>query len=209
MKDAGDQVSIYTSEAIQSHPRVLLAQEGLFLLAILNGGDYDTVCSQFILCYLSFIYFQVGLAGCGPTIAQKLAQSDLARTLFHAALRLPRGALSEFLADWREKLRVQLMSDPNGLLGRKYPVVGHNIFNKFPSIDILLLYACPVTSWSANTIPDASQWRLCEPDLAAIASLCEKSFSWGTSHQIITRFQKSVWRGVVMRYLLLVYDLLH
>ena len=51
MKDAGDNIFLYTSDAIQSHPKVSLTREGLFLLAILNGGDYDPVCflSIFIL----------------------------------------------------------------------------------------------------------------------------------------------------------------
>src|SRR5882762_7111514 len=48
MKDAGDNIFLYTSDAIQSHPKVSLTHEGLFLLAILNGGDYDTVCFLFI-----------------------------------------------------------------------------------------------------------------------------------------------------------------
>ena len=48
MKDAGDNIFLYTSDAIQSHPKVSLTREGLFLWAILNGGDYDTVCFLFI-----------------------------------------------------------------------------------------------------------------------------------------------------------------
>lgn len=157
---------------------------------------------------LCFIHLQVGLAGCGPTIAHKLAQSDLADTLFHATLGLPREALSEFLVDWRKKLKDQLTFDSNGLLGRKYPAVARKVSSKFPSIDILLRYAHPVTSWTAEIIPDSSQWSLRQPDLPAIGLLCEKSFSWGTSGQMIARFQQNVWRGIVMRYLLQVIDLI-
>lgn len=56
MKDAGDSIFLYTTDAIQSHPKVSLTHEGLFLLAILNGGDYDTVCFLFILWCLRFIH---------------------------------------------------------------------------------------------------------------------------------------------------------
>lgn len=206
-KDAGDNIFLYTSDAIQSHPKVSLTREGLFLWAILNGGDYDAVCFLFYIRFL-FIYVQVGLAGCGPTIAHKLAQSDLAGTLFRATLGLPREALSEFLADWRKKLKHQLTFDSNGLLGQKHPAVAQKVSTDFPSIDVLLLYADPVTSWTANVIPDSSQWSLRQPDLPAIGQLCEKSFSWGTSGQMIDRFQKNVWRGIVMRYLLQVIDLI-
>jgi holliday junction resolvase YEN1 len=166
-----------------------------------------------LVCHacLFLTHLQVGLAGCGPTIAHKLAQSDLASTLFRATLDLPREALSEFLANWRKQLTDQLMFDSNGLLGRKYPAVAKKISSKFPSIDILLLYANPVTSWTADTgiiIPDSSQWSLRQPDLPAIGLLCEKSFSWGTSGQMIARFQQNVWRGIVMRYLVQVIDLI-
>jgi Holliday junction resolvase YEN1 len=208
MKDAGDNIFLYTSDAIQSHPKVSLTREGLFLLAILNGGDYDPVCFLFISRCLCFIHLQVGLAGCGSTIAHKLAQSDLARTLFHATLGLPSEALSEFLADWRQKLKHQLAYDSNGLLGRKHPAVARKVSSEFPSINILLLYANPVTSWTADIIPDSSQWRMRQPDLPAIGLLCEKSFSWGTSGQMIARFQQNVWRGIVMRYLLQIIDLI-
>jgi Holliday junction resolvase YEN1 len=94
------------------------------------------------------------------------------------------------------------MLDPNGLLGWKYPAVAQKICNKFPSIDILLLYARPITSWTVDTIPDSSQWSLRQPNLSALSLLCKKSFSWGSSGQIISRFQKNVWRGIIMWYLL-------
>ena len=155
-----------------------------------------------------FIHLQVGLAGCGSMISHKLAQSDLASTLFQATLGLPSEALSKFLADWRQKLKHQLTYDSNGLLGRKYPAVARKISAEFPSIDILLLYANPVTSWTADVIPNSSEWRMRQPDLPAIGLLCEKSFSWGTSGQMIAQFQQNVWRGIVMRYLLQVIDLI-
>jgi hypothetical protein len=57
-KDAGDDIILYTSDAIQSHPKVSLTREGLFLLAILNGGDYDTVC--FLFVSVSLLYPPAG-----------------------------------------------------------------------------------------------------------------------------------------------------
>jgi len=149
-----------------------------------------------------FIFLQVGLAGCGRTIAHKLAQSDLAPSLFRAASDLPRGELPNFLADWQKKLKVQLILDPNGLLGRKYLAVARNISTNFPSIDVLLRYACPITSWTTDAVPDTSQWNFCQPNISAIALLCEKSFLWGSSGQIVDRFWKNVWKGVVVWYLL-------
>ena len=48
IKEAGDNIFIYTSDALQLHPKISLTHEGLFLLAILNGGDYDKVSFLFI-----------------------------------------------------------------------------------------------------------------------------------------------------------------
>jgi holliday junction resolvase YEN1 len=112
------------------------------------------------------------------------------------------------LVDWRKKLKNQLTFDLDGPLGRKFPAIAQKVSSEFPSIDILLLYADPITSWTADIIPDSSQWSLRQPDLLAIGLLCEKSFSWGTTGQMLTRFQKNVWRGIVMRYLLQVIDLM-
>jgi len=62
-KDAGDNIFIYTSEVIQSHPKVLLTREGLFLWAILNGGDYDTV--HFVLILGLLVYYSTTGWSCG------------------------------------------------------------------------------------------------------------------------------------------------
>ena len=58
MKEGGDNIFLYTSDAIQSHPKVSLTREGLFLLAILNGGDYDTV--RFLFVAVSLFYPPTG-----------------------------------------------------------------------------------------------------------------------------------------------------
>jgi holliday junction resolvase YEN1 len=47
VKDAGDRVFLYTSQAIQVHSRVSLSNEGLFLMAILCRGDYEKVGPYF------------------------------------------------------------------------------------------------------------------------------------------------------------------
>jgi Holliday junction resolvase YEN1 len=43
VKEAGDQVTIYKSECIETNPLVSLNREALFFMAILCGGDYDKV----------------------------------------------------------------------------------------------------------------------------------------------------------------------
>jgi hypothetical protein len=43
IKEAGDQVTVFNSESIETDPLVSLSREGLFFMAILCGGDYDKV----------------------------------------------------------------------------------------------------------------------------------------------------------------------
>ena len=40
---------IFTETAIQTKPEVQLTQGGMLLMALLGGGDYDTVCIALML----------------------------------------------------------------------------------------------------------------------------------------------------------------
>ena len=53
VKEAGDKVTVFNSDTIKTNPRVSLGREGLFLMAILCGGDYDKV-SHFNLFLFSY-----------------------------------------------------------------------------------------------------------------------------------------------------------
>ncbi|KAF8971159.1 PIN domain-like protein [Flammula alnicola] len=187
VKEAGDQVTVFNSESIKTNPRVSLSREALFFMAILCGGDYD----------------KVGLEGCGWKTARLLAQSELAKSLFIAAsTSTSRAGLKEFLCDWRRKFRILLAHDPQNILGRRYPSLVKNVTDSFPSIDLLLQYAQPLTSWTMDQIPDTSSWQLRQPRLSEIATLCEKFFSWGSSGDIVSRFKETLWRGIAIRHLL-------
>ncbi|CAA7261015.1 unnamed protein product [Cyclocybe aegerita] len=176
-KDAGDQVTIITTDAARSHTHVLLTREGMFLFGILGKGDYSKA-------------------------AQKLAQSDLAVLLFRAALELPKRKLVDFLADWREDFKLLLADDQMGLLGQRYPALVKAVGNTFPSADVVALYAQPVTLWSCGRAPDTSNWTLRLPDLCCIGALSEKSFSLASQDNIFLTFSSNVWEGILIRDLL-------
>ncbi|EDQ99571.1 uncharacterized protein LACBIDRAFT_316330 [Laccaria bicolor S238N-H82] len=185
VKTDGDRITYYTSDGIQAQTSLTCAK--LIFIAILSGGDYD----------------QVGLPGCGLKIAHQLAQGELADLLFTAATTLPQHDLEDFLRDWRNKLANELLRDPHGLMNAKHPKLAQNIPSDFPKFDTLQLYISPVTSWSENGKgPDTTSWALCQLNLAKLAVLCEKSFSWGSAGVINERFQKNVWPAAVMRMLL-------
>ena len=102
------------------------------------------------------------------------------------------GRAAGFFCEWRPKLRTLLVYDPQNILGRRYPLLAKNITDTFPSIDIILQYAQPLTSWTMDQIPDTKSWRLRRPCLAEITSLCEKYFSWGSSGDIVSRFKETL-----------------
>ena len=174
-------------------------------MAILCGGDYNKLSLMPAVYFKFSIFYQVGLKGCGWKTACLLAQSELARSLFLAAsLSSSQAGLRNFLRDWRPKLRTLLAHDPQNILGRRYPLLAKNITDTFPSVDIVLQYAQPLTSWTMDQIPDTNSWQLRQPCLTKIATLCEKYFSWGSSGDIVSRFKETLWPGITIRHLLLV-----
>ena len=146
---------------------------------------------------------KVGLEGCGWKTARLLAQSELAASLFIAAsTSTSRSGLQEFLCDWRNKLRTLLALDPQNILGRRYPSLAKNVTDNFPSVDLILQYAQPLTSWTTDQMPNTASWQCRQPHLTKIAALCEKFFSWGSSGDIILRFKNTLWPGIAIQHLL-------
>ncbi|KAK0467725.1 uncharacterized protein EV420DRAFT_1742825 [Desarmillaria tabescens] len=73
----------------------------------------------------------------------------------------------------------------------------------FSDIDILLAYTHPVTSRSEGK-PDYYadiSWTRKEPQIPALAGLCEFYFEWGFKESIIKRFRTLIWPGIVLRTL--------
>ena len=75
-KNDGDRVVTYTKENVRADPHVSLTQAGLFLAAILVGGDYDQVWFPFGILQAQWYWYDVEqFAGlwysyCKPTCAQ-------------------------------------------------------------------------------------------------------------------------------------------
>ncbi|KAF9471371.1 PIN domain-like protein, partial [Pholiota conissans] len=190
-KDVGDQITIFTAENIAKHPLVNLNRSGLFLVAILCSSDYD----------------QTSLRGCSGVTVRRLAQTDLAPSLYAAATcSQPHSALRKLLPGWRESLQTLLRENPGNVVGKKLPQVADAVINGFPSIDVLLLYAKPLTSWTAahSTVPNTASWKLHQLDVTKISNLCEKYFLWGSSGEIAKHFEKILWPGASIRGLLAV-----
>ncbi|KAJ7660950.1 PIN domain-like protein, partial [Mycena polygramma] len=186
-KDHKDEITVYTSEAMQSHPDVGLTQGGIFLLAILGGGDYD----------------MAGLVGCGPHIAHALARCGFGDSLLAACQNMVEADLKLFLVRWREDLRLELATNSRGFLRSRQPNLSTKIPETFPSLRVLKLYIQPVTSWSEGSPPVSADWVVKLPELPELAMYCHREFGWNAS-TILDKFKRLIFPGLFTRRLAMV-----
>ncbi|KAJ7020063.1 PIN domain-like protein, partial [Mycena alexandri] len=188
-KKKRDLVTVYTSNALENTPTVGLTLGGMFLLAVLRGGDYDTI----------------GLANCGITIAHALARCGFGDTLLAAVLNMAEGELRHFVIRWREEVRTELASNSRGHMKSKQKALSTKIPDTFPSLRVLKLYAQPITSWSEGFHPPATDsWVAQVPSLPELALYCSRKFGWSPL-DLVGKFKKLVFTGVFMRRLTLVF----
>ncbi|KAJ7243794.1 PIN domain-like protein [Mycena rebaudengoi] len=179
-----NEITVYTSDSLQSSP-VGLTLGGILLLAVLGGGDYDTV----------------GLAKCGTNIAHALARSGYGDSLLTATQTMTNGQLQTFLVGWREQLRAELATNSHGYLATKQRALSMKIPNTFPSIRVLKLYVHPTTSWSEGFAPPpVDSWTVKLPSLPELALYCTRKFGW-TPLDIVGKFKKLIFPGVCTRRL--------
>ena len=152
------------------------------------------------LCLLC--HMQVGLVGCGKAVAHGLARTTLGDQLLEAAKDLSEGDLQTFLVPWRQQLREELLFNKRGLLKSRYPAIANAVHSDFPLPSVIIKYTQPVTSWAGGRpLPPFSTWVHHEPDIAELASLAERSFSW-LPDKIMEKFRKHLWPGLCLRRLL-------
>ncbi|EDR16161.1 uncharacterized protein LACBIDRAFT_321397 [Laccaria bicolor S238N-H82] len=186
LKKDNDNVALYTSEGIRTTAGVHVTQGGMLLIAILCGGDYD----------------KVGLVGCGKVVAHGLARTTLGDQLLEAARDLSEEQLETFLVPWHQQLQEELLFNKQGFLKCRYPAIANAVRLDFPQPSVILKYTQPVTSWAGGRLlPPFSTWVHHEPDVAELASLAERSFSWPPD-KIMEEFRKHVWPGLCLRRLL-------
>ncbi|KAK7025857.1 PIN domain-like protein [Favolaschia claudopus] len=188
-----DQVTIYTSTALASHPSVQLTQGGIFLLAVLRGGNYDTV----------------GLPNCGMGIAHGLARCGFGDSLLAATRTMSVIQLQRFLVGWREDVRAELTTNARGHLKSKHKALAAQLPDDFPRIKALNLYAKPITSWSDGHIPpNTNNWRVKLASLPELALFVKKKFGWKPT-DIVDKFRRLTFPGLCIRRLYLPLDLNH
>ncbi|KAF9043466.1 PIN domain-like protein, partial [Rhodocollybia butyracea] len=121
---------VYTEEHIKSVTS--LTRGGLILFALLSGGDYSS-----------------GLERFGPKTAYALACAGFGDTLIDAVETMTMEDLQDFLSDWRQSLCDELESNAQRILLHSAPLLAASVASaNFPDINVLQLYALPVTSGS-------------------------------------------------------------
>jgi hypothetical protein len=184
VKDDGNHVVVFGASEF-CMPDISLTHGGLILIALLSGGDYH----------------QAGLSGCGPKVAHGLAKCGFGDSLLSAVCTRSREDLQEYLVGWRKDLAEELRTNSRGILGRKCSSLSKVIPEEFPDIDILMLYANPVTSETEGKLHKIKPTWERPLDLGRIAHVCELYFEWGVRHMIIKRFRTVIWPAAVFRFL--------
>ncbi|KAF8151217.1 PIN domain-like protein [Mycena galopus ATCC 62051] len=183
-----DEITVYTAEALQSNSQVGLTRGGIFLLAVMRGGDYDTV----------------GLAGCGIAVAHALARCGFGDSLLTAAQNMAPRELQKFLVTWRQDIRLELQANSQGHLRFRQTTLANKIPNSFPDVRALLLYSGPLTSWSEGYLPPTTDgWIIKLPSLPELALYCKRKFGWPPV-TIVDKFKRLIFPGVFTKRLTLV-----
>jgi Holliday junction resolvase YEN1 len=196
-----DSISIYTAEALRTTQQVNLSHGGLLLLALLIGGDYEPVRQLLSFSWQCLKSLQTGLQGCGPSISLALAQSDMGEKLLFAVKTLPRKDLAVFLVHWRNMLCAELRENVSGHLRQRYPKLAASVGDSFPNPEVMMSYIEPTTSWSLGPLPDLSGIHIGRPDVAKLAALSMRWFTWGNDRAILPKFRSVLWEGVCLRVL--------
>lgn len=169
------------------------------MIALLCGGDYDPVSDRVSLVCSHSDFTQVGLRGCGITSAYSLARAGYGDDLLDAARTCTKPDLDKFLEKWRKRMRTIFRYNDAGHLSRRQVALANHVSDSFPNMEVLLLYAKPLTSWSSGQKPpNTSGWVPREVNLKSLAAFCERSFTWGTSEGILSCFQEHVWPGMAL-----------
>ncbi|CBQ73255.1 conserved hypothetical protein [Sporisorium reilianum SRZ2] len=191
-------ITLYKASDLSSMSTLGIDRDGLILIALMSGGDYDTT----------------GLLQCGVKIALALARGSFGTTLIEAfkasypdqaSAHKSSAAFERFLKAWLEQVREELRTNERGFLPSRRPKLASTIEEKFLSTQesrkVLAYYVYPLTSQSTGQ--DGTTLihsKIAEPDLTQLARLCQKYFNWSKA-VILAKFRTILGPGVVVRRL--------
>ena len=159
-----------------------LDPEGMILVALLSGGDYD----------------QNGVPGFGAGLACEAARAGFGTDLLHLVRQNDEPGMTE----WRERLQYELESNESGYFRKKHKTV--KIPDSFPDRTIVNYYINPAVSAQddLNKLEEhwAKTWKA-SIDTAALRGYVAQTFDW--------QYKPGAWKYVrTMAPSLLAYKLL-
>lgn len=186
--------------AVFSSERMPLDRDGMILVALLAGADYDVQ----------------GLVRCGVKTAMGLAKAGLGTELLDGfrTLAPEPGAgdklrrWSTFLSAWRERVRAELATNATGHLSRRMPKLAAELDKELLGTDdalqVLRNHASPITSQRDAAKRErllAALAARSRPQLDALADHCSRLLGW-SSATVQQRFARLVFPGMVVQELL-------
>jgi hypothetical protein len=152
-----------------SHVNVLRAEEtltntgldsdGMILVALLSGGDYNTE----------------GVPGFGPSLACEIARAKFGTEL----LRLVRNGDADGVREWRERLQYELETNESGYFRKRHKTI--KIPDNFPDSTIFGCYTDPAVSSSEQLQKISSKcteiWDT-DIDVPALRVYVAERFGW-------------------------------
>ena len=132
-----------------------LDREGLVLVALLNGGDYDTE----------------GVPGCGVKVACEAAKAGYGKSLCRLKASDGQGIQS-----WRAGLVRELQTNDSGFFRTKHKALA--VPEEFPNMTVLRYYTHPVVSSDARL--ESLQERLVprQLDVVGLREFTRETFGW-------------------------------
>ncbi|KFX93528.1 hypothetical protein O988_06774 [Pseudogymnoascus sp. VKM F-3808] len=148
-------VSLYDAK-VTKDGKSGLDREGMILVALMSGGDYDTA----------------GVARCGAKIACEAARAGFGKSLCDLSPDDSSGLLA-----WRENLAHELHTNESGYFRQKSKAI--TVPDDFPKKEILQYYKHPIVSSEAAVLNLRSrlQWDR-EIDAGRLRVFVEECFEW-------------------------------
>ncbi|KAI0687609.1 hypothetical protein BC835DRAFT_402214 [Cytidiella melzeri] len=230
-RDDKNHTMTFSAEDIKRNPKVNLNQEGLILIALLSGGDYSKGvegCGPQVAASLAQCGFGESLVHSSSRKASKTRvtlgiaeQAELMRWLegwreeLCAELRTnSRGIMKKKTpslaariqqSNWLPDMQV-LMAYVNPVTSEERAIAKaltklfqYQTREATPASEIDCVVA-KAKREIAEELRSKIVWRE-DPDIAAIARVCEDRFEWGVKDIIVKRFRSWLWSGIVCRML--------
>lgn len=121
------------------------------------------------------------MPGFGINIAAQLARAGYGRRLVERIQDPAATADSTqtFLAEWRQDLRAELLTNGSGFLTSRHPKLAATVPDTFPELDVLDLYLHPISHENDLTDSPPLVFSCSEPRAVELTAIASTTFQWG------------------------------